>query len=753
MPAFRPTDPQVQVNDPASHDFMYGINWYHKDDSRFNATRPQCQGVPLYGYVDDWDRLERGHDIQPKPKQEEEQKEKHKQHKEKHKEQEKHKEKRKREVEEREKEDQAEEEQEEVPPDYMQVGQQVLWEKFEEHSKSLHGFSGEWSKDGTAIYYKVGGFLPCAFSKDDADCDPYFIYNTDKGRIMQKCRSSGCPGSQKGQCKVVVDLLKQAQAEHRKKGRDLHLQEQKQEKERKEKKQKEENRQKRDLAALENSETSALKQQAFGINHALPNRSAERSEASALEPQQAYVINHVLANLSAKRLSDFDSWINFIKAMSTVFNKNDIGLAEVTALAPDAVKAAMCKPVYLDLSAGLGFDDLIGWSKDDSPEQFKEEDVVVANNINEQQIYSWIEGFNDGTFEIEVEELREKIVSYMNQWICIIRRSTGKPNIIEEVRRPERKNRVTEETQLVTHFIIRSPQDAVTAYNKFRQMLHGEKQPQNPMERWLAHHKSREFDYIDFDPSGNTPQKSMFNLFRGLAISREKSIEDKEQAKIVTDHVLNIWCKGAEELCAFLLDWMAHLVQRPGEKMIAAPVLKGGQGAGKGIIIQMLGDILGHEHFIAATRLESITGTFQEDKIKTNLLTFLDECTFAGDKKQSSVLKGLLSEQYRRWEAKFVNPIRVKNYSNFIVASNYDEIVLVEHDDRRWFCLEVDSKYAGPQTPESAAYFNRLSSVDVRHFAHFLYTQHQQIQSEIHPLQQLPPPPKAPQLRHCHDVG
>lgn len=45
---------------------------------------------------------------------------------------------------------------------------------------------------------------------------------------------------------------------------------------------------------------------------------------------------------------------------------------------------------------------------------------------------------------------------------------------------------------------------------------------------------------------------------------------------------------------------------------------------------------------------QSVTGSFQEDKVKTHLLTFLDECTFAGGKKQSSVLKGLSSETKRR---------------------------------------------------------------------------------------------------------
>jgi hypothetical protein len=156
--------------------------------------------------------------------------------------------------------------------------------------------------------------------------------------------------------------------------------------------------------------------------------------------------------------------------------------------------------------------------------------------------------------------------------------------------------------------------------------------------------------------------------------------------------------------------------------MVCTPVLKGGQGAGKGIIVQILGEILGYEHFIHATSLDAVTGTFQEDKAQTNLLTFLDECTFAGNKTQSSILKGLLSESVRKWEAKYVNPIHIRNFSNYIVASNYEEIVYVEVDDRRWLCLSVNEKYAGPQTEESRDYFNRLRAVDIRHIAYFLHT-------------------------------
>ena len=68
-----------------------------------------------------------------------------------------------------------------------------------------------------------------------------------------------------------------------------------------------------------------------------------------------------------------------------------------------------------------------------------------------------------------------------------------------------------------------------------------------------------------------------------------------------------------------------------------------------------------------------------------------------------------------------MNPILIRNFSNYIVCSNYEEIMPVEMDDRRFSCLRVNDKYAGPQTPESRAYFNTLAAVRIHHIAHLLY--------------------------------
>lgn len=206
-----------------------------------------------------------------------------------------------------------------------------------------------------------------------------------------------------------------------------------------------------------------------------------------------------------------------------------------------------------------------------------------------------------------------------------------------------------------------------------------------------------------------------------MGVEKDDGAEDQAQMDILRKHILDIWCNGEEAVCSYLLNWMAHLVQFPGVKMISCPVLKGGQGAGKGIIIQKLGAILGQTHFIAVTDANAVLGQYQQEKTLTNLLTFLDECTFSGDKKQASALKGLLSEDTRYWTAKYVNGYTIRNCSNFIIASNYDAIVFKEIDDRRFLCLELDNRFAGPATAETRKYFNRLAAVPNAAFAHFLY--------------------------------
>jgi len=62
-----------------------------------------------------------------------------------------------------------------------------------------------------------------------------------------------------------------------------------------------------------------------------------------------------------------------------------------------------------------------------------------------------------------------------------------------------------------------------------------------------------------------------FNLFHGFAIPRivgDTPLTDVELQQIepFLQHILTIWCKGGLDLQQYVLNWFAHVLQKPWEK-------------------------------------------------------------------------------------------------------------------------------------------------------------------------------------------
>lgn len=311
-------------------------------------------------------------------------------------------------------------------------------------------------------------------------------------------------------------------------------------------------------------------------------------------------------------------------------------------------------------------------------------------------------------------ELCKMLVDRINVNFVMVVGSDGKPTVVEEC---------VEETAdgLYHRFVVRSKMDCKDVFSTSFNHLLGE----SPMTIWMTHPDARQVDKVVFSVEQTTDK--VFNLYRGLQISRE-SVQhfDSEQlddiCAPVLDHIKNIWFRNKQGDFDYMMDWLAHAVQRPGVKMRTVPVVKAGQGAGKGIILShFMKRIIGPSGFMQVSDVDEVSSGFSADCCKTALLTFLDEATFSGDKKQASKLKGLITESTKRFETKFVNPIYIENLSNYFVASNYDQIVYVELDDRRFWCFEADSRWAGKETPEAKEYFARILDVPVNAFAALLY--------------------------------
>jgi hypothetical protein len=198
---------------------------------------------------------------------------------------------------------------------------------------------------------------------------------------------------------------------------------------------------------------------------------------------------------------------------------------------------------------------------------------------------------------------------------------------------------------------------------------------------------------VVFEPGGprHIPD-DMLNLWRGFGLKPKQG-----DWSLMHNHIFNVVCSGRQTDFDYLLKWMAYAVQHPNEPIGVAVAFRGAPGAGKGVVARTFGKIFGR-HFAHIANGEQLTGRFNA-ALATSCFVFLDEALWAGDKKGEGVLKALITEPELQLEAKFKDPIMVKNRTHIMVASNNDWMVPVGIGDRRWFVLDVPDTYAGTTHP------------------------------------------------------
>lgn len=245
---------------------------------------------------------------------------------------------------------------------------------------------------------------------------------------------------------------------------------------------------------------------------------------------------------------------------------------------------------------------------------------------------------------------------------------------------------------------------------------------------WLKSASRRTCAAIVFDPraysaaSSNTTV-SNFNLWREFRIAQSvasaagagiNAAQLESAIQPFLDHVRNIWCRDDADAYAYCMNWMASLVQRPWLKLGVAIVLQGQPGSGKGIIVtEILAKIVGPHHFSHVTGLDQVCGQFNAPALATACLVFVDEAMCSGNKRHAAKLKMLITESQHTVENKYVQALSVESFANYILSSNEDHVVAIEHKDRRYFALQTDNRFSGSQTAERKAYFDQLLAVPV----------------------------------------
>jgi hypothetical protein len=218
-----------------------------------------------------------------------------------------------------------------------------------------------------------------------------------------------------------------------------------------------------------------------------------------------------------------------------------------------------------------------------------------------------------------------------------------------------------------------------------RQVLAG-KRVMSKGEYWLNHPQRRQYEGIEFEPSGHG-RAGYYNLWRGYSVQPKAG-----DCSLFLAHLKDNIAQSNQALYDWVVGWFAQIFQHPEVKTGTSLVLRGPTATGKTIVGQIFGSLI-KDHYRLVADARYVTGQFNAHMVSLLLLQ-ADEAFWAGDKKAQGKLKDLITGESHPIEYKHVDPIWIKNFVRLLATSNEDFVVPAIFKERRFATLDVGSAHA-----------------------------------------------------------
>lgn len=139
----------------------------------------------------------------------------------------------------------------------------------------------------------------------------------------------------------------------------------------------------------------------------------------------------------------------------------------------------------------------------------------------------------------------------------------------------------------------------------------------------------------------------------------------------------------------YVLDWLSYCVQRPGHKIRWSPFLQGGQGCGKGTLMDTVQAAIGELNFRIITGSKMTGSGFDEWREGVHL-NYIDELFSAGSNRHevNNSLKDAIANDRIPVMQKFRDLRNIVNVTNYFVTSNKHDALVLEDSDRRYMILK-----------------------------------------------------------------
>lgn len=156
---------------------------------------------------------------------------------------------------------------------------------------------------------------------------------------------------------------------------------------------------------------------------------------------------------------------------------------------------------------------------------------------------------------------------------------------------------------------------------------------------------------------------------------------------LLKSHIVDVICDSCPTKAAYLINYLAHMLQKPEEKPGVMIVLKGGQGTGKSACLEIVQRIWSGSSLFTAD-IDHVVGRFN-GALERSYVVLLDEALFKGNKKAVDRMKSLITEPRCHIEVKYQPTRTINSLHRFFATTNHKQFSHTDIDDRRHAFFEV----------------------------------------------------------------
>lgn len=218
------------------------------------------------------------------------------------------------------------------------------------------------------------------------------------------------------------------------------------------------------------------------------------------------------------------------------------------------------------------------------------------------------------------------------------------------------------------------------------------------INEWLEDRNIQRKDRTDIIPPPMYCPPNVLNLWKpseyeGRAIEETDERYNKTAVDAWVNHI-GVICDHDEPAEEYVLNWFAHLLQKPAEKPETCIVITGKQGTGKTIMLDPIKKIMGGGYFESSNPERDVWGNFNP-LMMSSLLVVLSEV----DKRNAFGADGKIKALKTDKEITIRNlnqaPYTIRSHHRFIIPTNHGDPVFLEEGQRRDMIIKMSAEKIG----------------------------------------------------------